>query len=181
MATIGRVVRPHGNRGHVVVAPETDFGAERFAVGARLQTRRGDRFEELTVIASRQQAGRWIVGFEGIGSINDAETLRGCEFRIPDEALRVLGEGSYYLHDLAGCEVRLTSGVVVGTVARVDDLAGMPTLVVVQPGAPDEPDRDEVLVPFSQAFCRRVDVTEKVIDIDPPEGLIELNRRSGDR
>ena len=178
MATIGRVIRPHGNRGHVIVAPETDFGAERFAIGARLQTRRADRFEELTVVASRQQAGRWIVGFEGFGSINDAETLRGCEFRIPDEQLRVLADGSYYLHDLAGCEVRTASGGVVGTVARVDDLAGMPTLVVVQPGAADEPTRDEVLVPFSEAFCRRVDVAEKVIEIDPPEGLVELNRRT---
>jgi 16S rRNA processing protein RimM len=67
---------------------------------------------------------------------------------------------------------------VVGTVARVDDLAGMPTLVVVQPGAADEPDRDEVLVPFSEAFCRRVDVAEKVIEIDPPEGLVDVNRRT---
>jgi ribosomal 30S subunit maturation factor RimM len=35
----------------------------------------------------------------------------------------------------------------------------------------------EVLVPFSAEFCRRVDVAAKAILIDPPEGLLELNRR----
>jgi 16S rRNA processing protein RimM len=34
----------------------------------------------------------------------------------------------------------------------------------------------EVLVPFSDAICRRVSVADRVIEIDPPEGLIELNR-----
>jgi 16S rRNA processing protein RimM len=77
--------------------------------------------------------------------------------------------------------VRTTAGEEVGIVARVDDLAGMPTLVVVQPGAADEPTRDEVLVPLSEAFCRRVDVAEKVIEIDPPDGLVELNRRTSPR
>jgi ribosomal 30S subunit maturation factor RimM len=33
----------------------------------------------------------------------------------------------------------------------------------------------EVLVPFTEAFCRRVDVKARSVEIDPPAGLLELN------
>ena len=39
MVLVGRVARPHGLRGHVVVNPETDFVEERFRPGATLWTR----------------------------------------------------------------------------------------------------------------------------------------------
>ena len=42
MVLVGRIARPHGLRGQVVVNPETDFVEERFAAGAALWTgRRG--------------------------------------------------------------------------------------------------------------------------------------------
>jgi ribosomal 30S subunit maturation factor RimM len=50
----------------------------------------------------------------------------------------------------------------------VDPGAGVPWLVLA--GA------DEVLVPFVDSICREVDVSAKRIVIDPPAGLIELNR-----
>ena len=42
MVTVGRIVRPHGNRGHVVVVPESDFAEDRFRAGEilRVTTRR---------------------------------------------------------------------------------------------------------------------------------------------
>ena len=43
----------------------------------------------------------------------------------------------------------------------------VPVLVVVG--------RGEVLVPFVDAICRRVDPEARVIEIDPPDGLIALN------
>jgi ribosomal 30S subunit maturation factor RimM len=40
---------------------------------------------------------------------------------------------------------------------------------------------DDVLIPFTEAICRRIDPAGRVIEIDPPEGLIELNRPAGPR
>ena len=171
MVTVGRVVRPHGNRGHVVIAPETDFADERFRVDEQVYVQRGEEIVALTVTASRPQAGRWIVGFGGVGSIDDAETLRDAELRIATEALRPLDAGAFYVHDLVGCEVRTTTGARVGTVARVDLGSGIPMLVVEG--------RGEVLVPFASEICRRVDPAGRVIEIDPPEGLVDLNRIAG--
>jgi 16S rRNA processing protein RimM len=173
MVTVGRILRPHGNRGEVVVLPESDFAEERFRAGASVYAVRGGVVEALEVAGSRPREGRWIVAFAGVGSISDAEALTGLEVRIAAEALQALGPGAYYVHDLVGCEVRRTDGRRVGVVSKVDLATGVPVLVVQGGG--------EVLVPFVDAICRRVAPGEKVIEIDPPDGLIDLNRTRVER
>lgn len=170
LITVGRIVRPHGIKGQVVVAPETDFGAARFEVGAALTGLVGSSPRTFVIASSRLHNGRWVLGFEGVATMNDAETLRNVELRVAPEELRPLSEGRYYVHDLAGCEVVTVAGRVVGRVDRVELGTGTPVLVIDGP-------RGEVLVPLADAICTRVDVAAKVIEIDPPDGLIELNDR----
>jgi 16S rRNA processing protein RimM len=165
---VGRIIRPHGNRGQVVVAPETDFGDRRFQPGAALTGAAPDRTLALIVTSSRPHDHRWVLGFEGFASIDDAETLRGVELQIPEEALIELPAGQYYLHDLVGCQVETETGTTVGPVVRVDP-GGGPTLLVV--GS----ERGEILIPFADSICRRIDVAAKCIVIAPPAGLLEVN------
>ena len=169
MVAVGRIVRPHGNKGHVVVAPETDFGSERFRAGATLLVMREEHIAPVIVAASREQDGRWIVGLEGVTSIDAAEALRGLELKIPPEALRPPGPDAYYAHDLVGCRVETVGGRPVGTVGHVRWGSGAPLLEVTSAAG-------EVLIPLAQEICLLVDVAGKRIVIDPPEGLIDLNR-----
>src|SRR6185436_14473621 len=100
MVLVGRVLRPHGLRGQVVIAPETDFGAERFAPGAKIWREAGKTMSPLVVVDSHPQADRWIVAFENVTTVEEAETLRGIELRIPEDARMPLGPDEYYLYDL---------------------------------------------------------------------------------
>jgi 16S rRNA processing protein RimM len=168
MVTVGRIIRPHHNRGHVVVVPETDFPNDRFEVGSVLYRERDGKVEPIVVSANRERDGRWVVGFAGIESINDAETLRGLELRVPAGDVKPLGSGSFYVFDLIGCVVTTVEGRHVGPVERVDLATGVPMLVVAGDG--------EVLIPFTEAICTRIDPAAKTIEIDPPAGLIEVNR-----
>ena len=170
MAVVGRVARPHGIRGQVVVTPETDFPEERFAVGATLFTMRDGRIEPFIVTAFRMQNARPVLGLEGVGDMNAARDLAGLEFRVPQESLASLPEGTYYHHDLVGCEVELPDGRPVGTVSKVEGDVGS-TRLVVQAGT------GEVLIPLARDICTAIDTAAKRIVIDPPEGLIELNER----
>jgi 16S rRNA processing protein RimM len=170
LVTVGWIVRPHGIKGQVVIAPETDFGASRFEVGATLTGMVGDTVRAFVVGSSREHNGRWVVGFEGVTTMNDAETLRNVELRVAPDELQPLADGRYYVHDLAGCRVVTVAGVNVGRVDRVELGTGTPVLVIEGP-------RGEVLVPLADTICTRVDVAAKVIEIDPPDGLIELNDR----
>lgn len=171
MVTVGFIRRPHGNRGYVVVEPQTDFGEDRFRVGGTVHVKRGDSIAPMTVVAGRPHGELWVVGFEGFESIDAAETLRGLELKVPETELRALDAGSFYVHDLVGCAVRTVAGEDVGVVVKVDLATGIPVLVIDGAGG-----TGEVLVPFVDAICRRVDPAGRSIEIDPPVGLIELNR-----
>ena len=52
MVLVGRVVRPHGIRGAVVVAPDTDFAEDRFQPGAAVKIKRGEAIETLRIAES---------------------------------------------------------------------------------------------------------------------------------
>lgn len=168
MVSVGRIARPHGLRGEVVVAPDTDFAEQRFAPGAIVYAREGSGVRPLAVGTMRLQGVKPIVGFAGCRRVEDAEALVGLDLRVPEEALQPLAAHTYYHHQLAGCVVETVAGVGVGTVTRVDGGSGGSLLVV--DGA-----AGEVLVPLSQAICRAIDVAGKRIVIDPPAGLLELN------
>ena len=165
MVMVGRIVRAHGLRGQVVIASDTDFGAERFAPGSKVWR---EDMTSLTVTEGHPQADRWVVGFENVTTVEEAEALRGTELRIPEEARMPLGPGEYYLYDLVGCEVRTAAGVEVGRVQSVYTGAGGALLGVDRDGA-------EVLVPLVKTMCPEIDVAARRIVIDPPEGLLEVN------
>lgn len=171
LVRIGRIVRPHGLRGDVVVDPDTDFAESRFRRGARVRVGDGT----LVIAASRPQGDRWVVRFEGRDSIEAIEGLRDAELRIEPEALKALPAGQYYLHDLVGCSVETEAGMTVGQVATVYTGAAQAVLGIT--GADGE-----VLVPLAAEICRTVDVTARRIVIAPPEGLLEANvpRRQGE-
>jgi len=169
-AVVGRVARAHGNRGQVIVNPETDFVADRFRVGAELLANRGGRIGTLRVTAMRTHLGRPIVALEGVETMNDAEAMAGVELRVPVAELAPLPGGMFYRHDLIGCRVETTGGTVVGEVTSVEGELEMSRLVVAAPGG-------DVLIPLARAICVDIDVAARRVVVDPPEGLLELNRR----
>jgi 16S rRNA processing protein RimM len=177
MAIVGRVARVHGLRGQVVVNPETDFPESRFGPGRVVYRARDGAPDPLRVASFRLHRGRPIVGFEGIDLIDQAEGLAGLELRVPLESLEALPANAFYRHDLIGCRVETRSGLLLGSVGRVEGEGGASRLVVATGGG-------DVLVPLAADICVAVDVGRKLIVIEPPEGLLELNReghRSKDR
>lgn len=169
MAVVGRVARPHGLRGKVVVNPETDFPEQRFCAGSEVFVRRSGNVEPVTLTSVRFQGGRPVVGFEQVKSIEQAEGFAGLELRVPVEQLMPLPAGSYYRHDLIGCRVETQSGEAVGTVTNVEGPADVGRLVVTSGSA-------EILIPLAAAICTAIDAGGKRIVIEPPEGLLDLNR-----
>ena len=168
MVLVGRVARPHGLRGQVIVNPETDFAEERFRVGATVWAQSSAGGEALRIASVRFQQGRPIVGFEGMDSIDEVERLAGLDLRIPAEALTPLEAGRFYHHDLIGSRVETIGGEAVGHVVRVEGGIGGSRLVVSGRGG-------EVLIPLALDICVEIDVAAKRIRIDPPAGLLELN------
>lgn len=164
---VGVVARTHGNKGHVIVNPHTDFLDERFQDGARFEAMLADGTRQIvTVSASRVHQGRPVVGFEGVASISDAERYQGAELRIHPDEQRALPAGQYYHHQLVGCEAVGVDGRRIGRVVAVEGEMGRSRLVVA-----GEHRRHEV--PLADDICT-VDVAARRIVVRAPEGLLEL-------
>jgi len=170
---VGRVARAHGNKGQVIVNPETDFPGERFAAGHVLVVEQvGKAAIDRRIVSVRFQQGRPIVAFEGVETMNDAEALAGAELKMPAEAIPPLPARTYYRHDLVGCDVKDAGGRVLGRVVRVDGSLERSHLVVDGP-------RGEILIPLVDEICVSVDPAAKTIVVKPPDGLVEVNDTKG--
>lgn len=116
--------------------------------------------------------GRMVLKFAGMDSISDAEELVGCEIQVPRQQRTALPPDEFYVSDLVGCVLIEVSGDVareVGTVKNVDSSAGEAPLLVVKSAS------KEFLVPFAQAFVRKLDLGARRIEMALPEGMLELD------
>ena len=172
MAVVGRIARPHGIRGQVIVNPETDFPVERFHPGAELFVNRPGGVAPITITTVRFQQQRPVIGLSGVEDMNAAARLAGSELRVPIDRLAILPPDTYYRHDLIGCAVETKTGIVIGRVDDVEGTMGGSRLVVIPEAG------GEVLVPLAAGICTVIDPVAKRIVIDPPDGLLELNERA---
>ena len=168
MVLIGRVARAHGNKGQVIVNPDTDFPDERFKAGTVILV--GAALTPRTIRGLRFHQGRPIIALEGIESMNDAEALAGAELKVPEAVVQDLPDGTFHHYDLIGCAVLDTGGGEIGRVSRVEGTMERSRLIV-------DGERGEVLIPLVSGICVAIDVAARTIVVNPPEGLIDLNER----
>jgi 16S rRNA processing protein RimM len=150
---VGRITKPHGVRGDVLVAFTSDR-TSRLDRGSVLVTDRGP----LTVVSASVHHDRWIVRFEEINGRDQADAWRGAVLQAEpvDE-----DEGdALWVHQLVGSRVVLTDGNDVGEV----------TAVLSNPAS-------DLLELDSGALVPVVFITGRApgrVEIDPPEGLFDL-------
>ncbi|HKV36948.1 MAG TPA: ribosome maturation factor RimM [Pyrinomonadaceae bacterium] len=167
LITIARAVRTHGLKGEIVAELLTDF-PERF-----------EDVDELILVApsGEQKRGqledywfqkdRVVLKLAGYDDVDQAKSLVGYEFAVPDSERVTLEEDEFYDWELEGCTVK-TGDTSIGQVRSVLKTGGTEILVV------SDDSGKEQLVPLAAEIVVKIDTAAKVILIDPPEGLLEL-------
>ena len=140
-----------------------------FESGRSVTVVRGGVQEGFEIEFSRKQHGRLILKLRGIDSISEVENRVGAEVSVSEDQIPPALQGTFYTFHLKGCVVITTDGESVGMVTDVLDNGGTPILKV------DGQD-GEVLIPFAQAYLRDIDLGQRRIEVDLPEGLRDLNR-----
>lgn len=166
---VGRVLRPHGVKGEVVVEVLSDVPG-RFQKGSRVQgVREGSPPVTLTVAAGRKHKTGAVVRFEGYEDRDQVEALRGLDLEVALAEVPKAPRGTYYQYELLGClcrDVNNDGGEELGKVVEVVEDGGGTMLIVEGEGR-------RIPVPFVKAFLRRVDVARGRIDLALPEGFLE--------
>lgn len=147
---VGRVVKPHGLRGEVIVDLVTDR-TDRLAPGSTLSSREGP----LEVARSSPHQGRWIVAFAGVIDRDGAESLRGTVLSAPP----LHDPDALWVHELVGADVVGPDGRPYGRVEGVEANPASDLLVLAGGG----------LVPLRFV----VDHEPGRVVVDPPAGLLD--------
>lgn len=163
MIKIGKIGGPWGREGYVEIDcyspfPERFSELEEIFIGNKAYKIEGIKYLPKKIVLK----------LEGVNQIEDALKIRGYEIEIPDEEIYSLPENYFYLHELEGCRVFLKSGKEIGVVEYVWELGESTLLGILG-------EKGEILVPFAKSICYLVDVKTKRIEIDPPDGLLDLN------
>jgi 16S rRNA processing protein RimM len=168
--TLARVKKTQGRRGEVAVEVHSDVPG-RFAQGMKLfALPSGDEKRRELEVEDLWPHKEWLVlKFQGVDSITDAEALVGCELQVPSSQRAELGAGWNYVSDLVGCTV-LDHGHEIGRIADVQFGAGEAPLLVVADGAGRKLD-----VPFAEVYLERVDIVQRQVRMNLPEGMLEVN------
>lgn len=165
---IASITRTQGLEGAVRI--RIAFEDERlFRTGRRVILQLGGKEMETEIESVSRQHGRWVAKFASIISISQAEEWIGAWIAVGKNELPAPEDGSYFTFDLEGCIV-YANGQAVGPVRRLLDYGATSLLEVDRNGA-------EVLIPFAKAYLKQVDTAGKRIDVELPEGLIDLNER----
>ena len=175
LLVVGKILRPHGIRGELVVEVRTDEPEARLSVGSTFdvgpaEDRLGSPVgPKLTVDAIRWHHGRPLIFFAEVADRNAAEEMRGLLLWVDAATIPAPADpDEYHDHQLVGLSVVTVGGEAVGSVARIDHGPGADLLVV------RKEDGTTALVPFVRAIVPTVDVPGGRIVIDPPGGLLEL-------
>ncbi|NTY60885.1 ribosome maturation factor RimM [Mycolicibacterium sphagni] len=169
---VGRVAKAHGITGELVVDVRTDDPDERFAPGNQLHLKpsRGGGGRDVVVESARPHGARLLVRLPGVSDRNAADALRGHLFVVDTADLPEIEDpDEFYDHQLEGLAVRTVDGRALGSVAEVLHTAGGELLAV------RDSDGAEILVPFVGAIVTSVSLADGTVEIDPPDGLLDLD------
>lgn len=169
LLSVGTVRKPHGIRGELQVALDTDRPESVFRPGRTLQL--GDRYGRsiggtVTVRSSRPFRDGVLLQLEECPDRNAAEELRGATLLIPPEAAAPARADEVPYHVLVGSAV-LVAGERLGTVREVLEAGGGQVLIVRRDAG------GEAMIPFVREIVRSIDAERREVVIEPPEGLFE--------
>ncbi len=167
LVAIARLSKPRGLRGEIVADVLTNF-PERFEnLKTVLLVRPDGETAEIEIEKFWFQKNRIVLKFAGFDSIEEAETLRNCEICIAETEAVELEADEFFDWELEGCAVETIAGERIGTVKELMRTGGTEILVVAG-------ELKEYLIPFAEAICTSVDVENKLIKVDAPEGLLDF-------
>ena len=169
LVAVGEVLRPYGLRGEVRVRVLTDRPKERFSRLREcvLWEPEIDRREPCRITACRLEDETALVKMDGIDSPERARQLSGRLLAIDRTMALPPPEGHFYPWQMEGARVETLDGRLAGSFVGIEGGGGQDLWVI----ADGERER---LIPAVAEIVVEVNVAERRIVIDPPEGLLEL-------
>jgi len=162
---IGKIGAPHGIVGEIKVFPITG-DPTRFELLNKIYIKTKDGYESYTISKIKYQKSNLIVKLKGVDDRNAAEELKNSLVEIDREEGIPLEEDQYYIVDLIGLNV-YEDDVLLGVLNDVIQSGGTDIYVI-------KTEKKEIMVPAIAEHILEIDMQNKRILVQIPEGLKEL-------
>lgn len=164
LLVIGKIVGVHGINGNCKAV----FYLESFSVinpGSLIYLKTPEGKKDKCEIKWVKPHGRGVLlALKHIRSRNDAELLIGCELLMEKAGLPELESGVYYWCDLIGMTVIDADNQSIGRIESIIETGSNDVYVVRN-------NDKETLIPAIPSVVKTIDLTEKVVHVELPEGL----------
>jgi len=159
---VGKLRRPHGLRGEILLEILTDF-PERLI--ANVEVYAGNEHQPLCIRSTRQHKQALLITFDGYDDRESVGELRNKFVHVRTDDRPPLPDGEYYFHELTGLKVVTDKGEYLGVLTNILE-TGANDVYIVHP--PNE--GKEILLPA---------IDPVILDIDLDQGQILVHILSG--
>lgn len=168
---VGRVIKPHGVKGEVVVrSAGLDAQAMSKLGTVRLVRENGTLVTQAKVVSARPQVPNLLVRFSTVSNPEQAGELRGLWLEADRSALPDAGPDQVYHYDLLGLEAVEEGGRTLGRVKDIVTTGANQVLVV-------EGETGEILIPYHPGTVVGWDPAATKLFVRLPEGLLDIYRK----
>ncbi|WP_242926875.1 ribosome maturation factor RimM [Pontibacter vulgaris] len=164
---LGYIVKTHGTRGQVVAFFDVDYPEDYDDLESVFLEQGGRLIPFFIDDMEPQQKGRFIIHFEDIKTMEQAEKLRNTALYLPLNELPELEEDQFYFHEVIGYKVVDANHGELGTVKEFYDMPQQQLMAMEYMG-------QEMLIPVIDEILLRADHEAKVLHVQLPEGLLEV-------
>jgi len=168
---VAKIISPHSLDGKFKIHVISDI-AERFEKGETLYLKVKGTYKKYIISNFIPVKNRIaLLKLEGIDDRNSAELIGKVEIFIDSvaaESIRSnLDEDSFFYQDLIGCTV-LHEKINFGTVIDILESGSVDILII------ENENKKQILIPFVDSMVNTSNIENKVIEITPVEGLIDI-------
>jgi len=164
---LGKIVRTFGSKGELIFQVDTEIFSQIKKLESVFLNINENLVPFFIELIQPKSKGQVLVKFLDVNDTDDALQLAGCAAFIPRNLLPKQKGAQLYSYDIDGFSVVDAKHGEIGTVSHVLELPQQSLLAIDFNGK-------EILVPIVEEIIKKVDRKKKTIQIDAPEGLIEL-------
>jgi 16S rRNA processing protein RimM len=160
---VGRLLKPHGLHGEIMMELDTDF-PERLKPGGVILV--GESHMPTTIRSRRVHKNGLLLGFDKIHSPEEAGRLRNEIVYVNAEDLPPLAIGEYYHHQVLGLRVITDTGQELGTLAGILGTGANDVYIVRSASG------KESLIPNIESVVKEIDLEKGEMLIHLLDGLL---------
>ena len=166
---LGRITKKFSFKGEVIIKLDTDRPEIYENLNAVFMEMGKDLIPFFIEKSNYQRGSELRVRFEDIDTEADAETILKKEVYLPLDLLPKLEGNKFYYHEIIGFSLEDLNYGPVGTIDSINDSTAQPLFVIQR-------EKQEILIPMIDDFIKKIDKKNKIVLVETPEGLIEMNQ-----